>query len=189
MSLSDFQRQKVVSVFQRLYDSNKDGVIDQKDFSYAIEKISGLHHWGKNDEKHDKAKATLAQIWEGLKSVADKNEDGIVTQEEWINMWTATLTSVQAGKPFPDWQQLYMEFMFYANDTSGDGFIDREEYVTIQKLFGNKEDESHKAFDVLSEGKADGLLSKTDFENLWHEYFLSTDTKNKGNYLFGLPPQ
>lgn len=42
-----------------------------------------------------------------------------MTREEWANMWTDTLGKVENGEPFPDWQQQYIEFMFYANDTSG----------------------------------------------------------------------
>ena len=34
---------------------------------------------------------------------------------------------------------------------TGDGFIDRGEYVTIQTLFGNNEADSNKAFDKLTE--------------------------------------
>jgi len=188
MPLNDFQLKKVENVYVNLYDSNKDGIIDEKDFTDAIEKISTLHHWGKNDEQYGKAKATLNEIWVGLKGCADKNKDNIVQLQEWINMWNATIDSINAGGAFPDWQQKYMEFMFYANDTSGDGFIDRGEYVTIQTLFGNNEADSNKAFDKLTEG-TNGMISKEDFQKLWHEYFTSTDASQKGNFLFGLPPQ
>ena len=34
-------------------------------------------------------------------------------------MWGECIGDVAAGKGFPAWQQDYMEFMFYANDTSG----------------------------------------------------------------------
>ncbi|XP_076439191.1 calexcitin-2-like [Babylonia areolata] len=189
MSLTEFQKEKVINVFERLYDSNKDGVIDQKDFSDAIDKISKLHHWGKDDNEYKKAKDKLALIWDGLREGADKNKDGIVTKEEWVNMWAKTLDNIQAGQPFPKWQETYMEFMFYANDTSGDGFIDKGEYVAIQTIFGNKEDDSKKAFDVLVEGNEQNLISKTDFEQLWHQYFLSTNASDKGNYLFGTIPK
>lgn len=188
MPLSEFQLKKVVNVYQNLYDSNKDGVIDSKDFNDAIEKISTLHHWGKCDKKYGEAKAQLENIWKGLRKFADKNKDDIVTKDEWIAMWEQVLAKVSAGEPFPDWQQQYMEFMFYANDTSGDNFIDRDEYVTIQTLFGNNEADSNTAFDRLSEG-TDGMISKEDFTGLWREYFLSTDSSQRGNFLFGLPPQ
>ncbi|XP_025082044.1 calexcitin-2-like [Pomacea canaliculata] len=188
MPLTDFQLKKVNTVYQNLYDSNKDGVIDHKDFKDAVEKISKLHHWGKNTEQYDKAQSTLDSIWEGLRKYADKNKDNIVTREEWANMWTDTLGKVENGEPFPDWQQQYIEFMFYANDTSGDGFIDRSEFVTIQTLFGNNEEDSNKAFDKLSEG-TDGKISKPEFESLWKEFFVSNDANSRGNFLFGLPPQ
>ena len=42
-----------------------------------------------------------------------------MTKDEWVKMWTNTLATIQSGQPFPAWQQQYMEFMFYANDTSG----------------------------------------------------------------------
>jgi len=190
MGLTDFQKKKVISVYQNLYDSNKDGVIDAADFNDAIEKISKLHHWGTCDKKYADAKKTLDEIWEGLKAVADKNKDGIVVLDEWIKMWDATLESVVKGEAFPAWQQTYMEFMFYANDTSGDGFIDKGEYVTIQSLFGNSKEDSEKAFDRLSEGtNPAGMISKEDFQALWHQYFVSDNREERGNFLFGLPPQ
>lgn len=188
MPLTDFQLKKVVNVYQNLYDSNKDGVIDSKDFADAIEKISKLHHWGQCDKKYADAKAQLDAIWLGLRKYADKNKDDIVTKEEWIAMWEQVLAKVAVGESFPDWQQNYIEFMFYANDTSGDGFIDREEYVTIQTLFGNDEKASNEAFDKLSQG-TDGKISKEDFTTLWRDYFVSDDRSQRGNYLFGLPPQ
>ncbi|KAK7497858.1 hypothetical protein BaRGS_00010992, partial [Batillaria attramentaria] len=169
-------------------DSNKDGVIDSKDFVDAIEKISQLHHWGKCDKKYAEAKEQLDVIWDGLRIEADKNKDEIVTKDEWIDMWEKVLSKVEAGGSFPDWQEKYIEFMFYANDTSGDGLIDKDEYVDIQTKFENSKADSEKAFEKLAEG-TDGKITKEDFTNLWREYFLSNDRSQRGNYLFGLPPQ
>lgn len=39
-----------------------------------FQKISKLHHWGKNTEQYDKAQSTLDSIWEGLRKYADKNK-------------------------------------------------------------------------------------------------------------------
>lgn len=46
-------------------------------------------------------------------------QDGKVTQEEWVQMWSACVRDVSSGKGFPHWQKKYMEFMFRVNDTSG----------------------------------------------------------------------
>ncbi|KAL8617846.1 hypothetical protein ACOMHN_040194 [Nucella lapillus] len=188
MPLSEFQKKKLLHVYKNLYDSNHDSIIDEQDFKDAIEKISQLHHWGQNDKAYTEAKQTLKKIWEGLRDSADTNNDGKVTEGEWLTMWTKTLQAVESGQPFPDWQEKYTDFMFYANDTSGDGFIDVDEYIAIQRTFGNNEEESKTAFNKLVEGKTENKdkISKEDFTSLWKEYFLSNDNGKRGNYLFGV---
>lgn len=184
-ALTDFQRKKILNLFENLYDTNKDGVIEKCDFDNALEKISSLHHWKNNDAAFKEAQDTLNVIWEGLRLRADKNNDGKITKEEWTKMWEECIKGVVEGKQFPEWQQKYMEFMFYANDTSGDGYIDRDEYTAIYQLFGFSSDTVNQAFDKISEGVKDSKLSKEDFEGLWREYFISEDENAKGNFLFG----
>ncbi|KAH9509721.1 hypothetical protein Btru_044336 [Bulinus truncatus] len=184
-ALTEFQRKKILSLFENLYDLNKDGVIEKCDFDNAVEKISTLHHWKNNDEAFKQAQETVNSIWEGLRLRADKNKDGRITKEEWTKMWEECIKDVVEGKKFPEWQQKYMEFMFYANDTSGDGFIDRDEYTAIYRLFGFSNADVNLCFDKISQGIPDSKLSKDDFEALWREYFVAEDAEAKGNYLFG----
>nr|KAG5707295.1 hypothetical protein BaRGS_000069 [Batillaria attramentaria] len=134
-------------------DSNKDGVIDSKDFVDAIEKISQLHHWGKCDKKYAEAKEQLDVIWDGLRIEADKNKDAMVKIDEWIDMWEKVLAKVEAGGSFPVWQEKYIEFMFYANDTSGDGLIDKERVrPNPDKVWKTARLDSEKAFEKLARG-------------------------------------
>lgn len=184
-SLTKFQQKKITHLFERLYDTNKDGVIEKCDFDEALGKISTLHHWSKDDASFQKANETVDKIWAGLREKADKNKDGKITKEEWETMWGNCIKDVVDGKPFPAWQQDYMEFMFYANDTSGDGFIDRDEYTTIYSLFGFSKEDVNACFDKISQGCEGGLLSKEHFETLWREFFTTEDENAKGNYLFG----
>jgi len=185
MSLTEFQRKKVLNLFENLYDTNKDGVIERVDFDEALEKIVKLHHWSHNEKAFTDAQATLNRIWDGLRARADVNNDGKIQKDEWCKMWGECIGDVAAGKGFPAWQQDYMEFMFYANDTSGDGFIDQGEYTAVYNLFGFSNDDVKVCFAKISEGCANNMLSKADFEALWQEYFLSDDENAKGNFLFG----
>ncbi|ESO89769.1 hypothetical protein LOTGIDRAFT_204304 [Lottia gigantea] len=186
-SLTDFQKRKVMAVFTTLYDTNKDGVIEKCDFEEAAQKICSLHHWKQGGDRYKSAEKTLASIWDGLRKFADKDQDQKITKEEWLVMWEDCLKNISSGKGFPDWQKHYMEFMFLANDTSGDGFIDKEEYVTIYKVFGMPEENSSAAFDQLAKG-TEGKISWEEFESLWTEYFTSDNPSARGNFLFGQIP-
>ncbi|XP_046542826.1 calexcitin-2-like [Haliotis rubra] len=187
LELSDFQKRKIMSVFNTLYDTNKDGVIEKSDFEEAINKICHIHGWPKGGEKYQEAQQTLSLIWEGLKGIADENKDDMVTKDEWVQMWSSCVRDVSSGEGFPHWQKKYMDFMFRVNDTSGDNYIDKKEYTTIYTSFGIDKEECESAFDHLADG-TDGRISREDFENLWREYFVSDDISARGNYLFGRPP-
>lgn len=47
------------------------------------------------------------------------HQDEKVSKDEWVQMWSDCLQSVKHGKPFPEWQQRFMQFMFEVNDKSG----------------------------------------------------------------------
>lgn len=185
MSLSEFQKKKCINLFENLYDTNKDGVIEKVDFDDALDKVKTLHKWSSEDKQFLEAQALLNKIWEGLRSRADVNKDGKIQKDEWCKMWGECIGDVAAGKGFPAWQQDYMEFMFYANDTSGDGFIDEGEYTAVYQLLGFSNDDVKVCFDKISEGCKDRMISKSEFEGLWQEYFLADDENAKGNFLFG----
>uniref|UniRef100_A0A0B6ZDA5 EF-hand domain-containing protein n=1 Tax=Arion vulgaris TaxID=1028688 RepID=A0A0B6ZDA5_9EUPU len=186
-SLTEFQRRKIINLFENFYDTNKDGTIEKADFEETLKKIATLHHWSPSDDSFKREEDRIQKIWAGLQSRADK--DGKISKEEWALMWEECVKDIKLGKAFPEWQQEYMEFMFFANDTSDDGFIDRDEYSAIYKLFGFSVDEINFCFDKISEGLPDQKLSKADFENLWREYFTAEDENAKGNYLFGKQKQ
>jgi len=185
MSLTPFQQKKIMNLFENLYDTNKDGVIEKVDFDDALEKMAKVHNWQDKAEAYTKAQAQLNNIWDSLRKRADVNNDGRIQKEEWCKMWAECIQEVSAGKGFPDWQNEYMEFMFYANDTNEDGFIDEEEYKCVYNLFGFSNDDVKICFDRISEGCKDKMLSKDDFKALWQEYFVSEDENAKGNFLFG----
>jgi juvenile hormone diol kinase len=182
-SLTDFQKKKIINLFENLYDTNRDGTIEKEDFDQALKKIATLHKWSASDEAYKQEEGRINKIWASLKPRAD--QDGKISKEEWTQMWEECIKDIEQGKTFPPWQQEYMEFMFFANDTSDDGFIDREEYTAIYKVFGFSNDEIDFCFDKISEGLPDNKLSKEDFEHLWREYFTSQDHNAKGNFLFG----
>jgi len=184
MGLSEFQRKKAINLFQDIYDVNKDGVLEKADFDQALDKVVKVHNWGQDDSAFKDAQATLAKVWESLRKMADGDGNGTIDLDEWCAMWGSCIDDVTSGRGFPAWQRDYMDFMFYANDTSGDGFIDKDEYAQVFKQFGFSDCDVTACFAKISQGCADAKLSKEDFQRLSQEYFTAEDEGAQGNFLF-----
>lgn len=60
-------------------DVNQSGEIDKKDFELAIEKVCALRSWPAGHPKNVETYDTMIKIWEGLRSKADKDNDGQVS--------------------------------------------------------------------------------------------------------------
>lgn len=60
-------------------DVNQSGEIDKKDFELAIEKVCALRGWPAGHPKNVETYDTMIKIWEGLRSKADKDNDGQVS--------------------------------------------------------------------------------------------------------------
>ncbi|KAL7024359.1 hypothetical protein ACKWTF_013007 [Chironomus riparius] len=79
MSISAFRKKKLLYVFNVFFDINNSGEIDKKDFEIAIQKICDLRGWPAGSPKNTETHEVMFKIWEGLRSKADKDNDGQVS--------------------------------------------------------------------------------------------------------------
>ncbi|XP_013401624.1 calexcitin-1 [Lingula anatina] len=183
MALSPCQRSKLESMFTTFYDINRDGKIEWADFTEFIEKISAVNGWGETHEKRTSGLSTLKTIWEGLIKYADENFDNEVSHDEWFKMWDDVMKEATSKDKFPQWLNDYMNFMFDVTDTSGDGIVDEGEYVKAFQQYGVSDAKCKEAFQKFTNNGA-LKLDKKAFENLWHQYFTSSDENCLANHLF-----
>uniref|UniRef100_A0A1B0CW79 EF-hand domain-containing protein n=1 Tax=Lutzomyia longipalpis TaxID=7200 RepID=A0A1B0CW79_LUTLO len=134
------------------YDVNQSGEIDIKDFEQAIEKICTLRGWPAGSAKNQETYEEMLKIWEGLRSKADKDNDGQVSVDEWCIMWDAY---AKDPSTVMDWQQRYMNFMFDLEDASNDGTIDAREFATVCSCYGTDRKECEEAFAKMSKVSVD----------------------------------
>ena len=127
-------------------DSNKNGIIDKKDFDMALEKTASNRKLTVGDVKHKEVQESLAYVWEHLKKVADRDNDGTVSTEEWLKMWDEAISEQQN----PPWVSRYQSFLFEAEDVTGDGKVDLGEYTTAYTSYGVSEEECKNAFKKLT---------------------------------------
>jgi Ca2+-binding EF-hand superfamily protein len=180
MPISDFRKKKLLYVFNVFFDVNQSGEIDIKDFEQAIEKICSLRGWPSGHAKNKETHEAMLNIWEGLRSKADKDNDGQVSVEEWYNMWDAY---AKDASTVLDWQLRYMNFMFDLEDASNDGTIDAQEFALVCSSYGLDTKECEQAFAKMSKGAVE--VNRDEFAVLWREYFSTDDVTAPGNFIFG----
>jgi len=178
MSVSEFRKKKLMHVFNVIFDFNRSGTIEEKDFEIAIEKICRSRGWSGSEAVAVETREKLFLLWESLKRMADRDKDESVSAEEWCHMWADGSSSSS------DWQAKYMDFMFNLEDTSGDGEIDEEEFVKVYKNFNMDENELREAYRKFSKNSS-VKVTREEFARLWNQYFSSEDPNELGNFLFG----
>lgn len=180
MSISDFRKKKLLFLFNVFFDVNQSGEIDLKDFELAIEKVCQLRGWSAGSAKNTETHDVMIKIWEGLRSKADKDNDGQVSVEEWCNMWDAYAKDPSTAM---EWQNRYMNFMFDLEDASNDGGIDAAEFSLVCSSYGLDKKECEEAFKKMSQGREE--VTREQFAQLWQEYFSAEDPNAPGNFIFG----
>ncbi|XP_014204819.1 calexcitin-2 [Copidosoma floridanum] len=179
MPLSDFQKKKLLFVFNTFFDFNQSGSIDIKDFDLAVQKICEERGWSDGNPRYTHVKETMNKVWNGLQQGADADNDGQITREEWYSMWEEYVKSPDNAV---EWQQTYMNLVFDIEDVSGDGSIDEAEFSQVCKTYGVEETESKDAFKKLQVGDE---ITRPKFEKLWQQFFSSDDPSTPGNFVFG----
>jgi Ca2+-binding EF-hand superfamily protein len=86
-SLSPFQVAKLQHEFSTFYDMNGDGKLQWKDFEMARDYICEKSGWKPKSAKWNACRQLFADLWRNLLDTADKNIDGEVTAEEWLQLW------------------------------------------------------------------------------------------------------
>ena len=89
-------------------DTNKNGTIDKKDFDMALEQVGKVRKLQAGSGKMSELKQHLDHVWETLKKQADRDNDGNVSEQEWLKMWEEAINEKQD----PAWVKRYQQFLF-----------------------------------------------------------------------------
>ncbi|KAG6454346.1 calexcitin-2-like [Manduca sexta] len=178
--VSDFRKTKLLHIFNAFFDVDRNGYVDKNDFQVAAGTIATLRGWKQGDTTYNLLEENLLAIWTGLQGHADKDNDGKVSQDEWIQLWDDFAKNPESSK---EWQDLLCRCIFQIEDSSNDGSIDCEEFSSVHASFGLDKQESIDAFKKMAAGKES--ITWPEFQELWKEYFITEDKDAPGNFIFG----
>jgi len=182
--MGDFLRQKFEFLFKFRYDVNGDGVVNFEDYEAVVEKLAKAAGVGPGDHFYDETVLYQKEVFQFLMDHADVDHDGKIDCGEFSNWATGVAAEIAASGTIPQNLQGFFKASFSNSDQNGDGEVDRDEFIALQKLWDVPEDKAGSGFDKLTNNGA----TKID-EHSWMQYatkfFTSNDPNDPSRYYFG----
>lgn len=167
--------QRKTAVLFRMFDSNGDGFWDESDFEQWFERVARSRGKELDSPEMQELSQVYMQIWEGLKG-ADTDGDGRVSLEEALEYQERYIT--------PEAVAGFAQVVFPVLDADGDGEIGPDEYRAYLESGFHEPPPADDLFPLLDRN-GDGRISRSEFEQLYQEFFLSTDPEAPGSSLWG----
>ncbi|MFF0559630.1 EF-hand domain-containing protein [Streptomyces sp. NPDC004266] len=178
---SEFQRDKLVTMF-RAFDADDNGYLDRRDFQALAERWKDLPRVRPGSELAARVDTVMLGWWDLLAAHVDADGDGRVDLDEILAMVDRlpTMREVVAETA---------ETVFDAVDENGDGRISPVEHRRLVDTWHGESVDLGDVFDRLDRD-GDGHLSRTEFTELWIQFWTSDDPAEPGNQLCGpVPPR
>ena len=184
--LGDLQRRKAAHYFS-LIDEDENGLIEPADFQRRADRLSESLHVT-SEEEREELRRRVMQWWEHLSSLADENDDGQITREEWRMYWERFKIAVSLGNSRRSIENLERAARetFRAIDRNGDGKITEAEFSNWLAAWDVEQPES--SFRTLDRDDT-GYLTEDDLAEATKEFYLSNDPAAPGNVLYGEIPE
>lgn len=178
--LGALQKKKLTRYF-RVYDIDNDGRVGPRDFERVVENLRTLHGLDVDSPGHLELKEGFMRSWDDLRWWADRDGDGGVDVDEWLDYWEELLSREQR---YEDEVAGLLSRVFSLFDRDGDGRLGIEEFQAFYGVYGLDPSLARSIFAELDVNH-DGAISREELEQLGHEFYKGNDPEAPGNRLFG----
>jgi juvenile hormone diol kinase len=179
--LTDFQKKKLGRLFAVL-DSDHNGQLERSDYMTVVSNVARVHGWKPGSKDYSAVETLYLTIWGNLKALADVNNDGQVSLDEFLEFHTQMLSSPEM------YEQITVgtvDLLFEAFDRNRDGHLSRDDFRDFFDAYGIRDqaavDEAFQKLDVSGNGR----ISKQEALERVKEFYFSNDDAAAGNWLFG----
>ena len=179
MALTELQKRKLTRFFT-VYDQNRDGVIERSDYILLANNVSKAKGFALDSPLSARLRECMLRVWSNLENIADKNEDGEVTLDEFL----AYRDQLQQNElKFNDLVSAGLT-LFDVMDDDHDGRINLREFKLFYSFFQLDESLAAEVFAHLDVEKT-GYLTREQLRTYSREFNLGEDPEAIGNKLFG----
>ncbi len=177
--LTELQTRKWTRLFD-VYDTDASGIVERRDFEMIFQSLAQIRNLEENSPEYNQLHTKFIEDWEHLRKDADKNNDGKVQLEEWLEHGDRRIND-------PSMYQTNLDLanqVFDLFDLDGNGVITVKEYKTVLSSWRVPEEVAEETFPKL-DFNGDSLISKDEFVELLRQFHTSDDPEAPGNLFFG----
>ena len=174
---SEFWHIKMKTYF-RCLDLDGDGTVNENDFVELGNRF--IESSGFSDGDARVLREDLSAFWENNWKQADANEDGQVTEEEFIGAMTIAVNDPSRRDGITD--PLYI--LFKAIDADNEGDISLLEFETFYQCLGINTEFIEEIFAGI-DTDGDEIISKQEFISSGREFFLGEDESHPSQFFWG----
>jgi len=178
---------KKITHYFNMYDYNGNGVIEASDLLIPAERLTKIRGWGPNSGKTAVYIAGIKQMTIQLIRIADENNDGVISLEEYIKYWVGMAAAFHAGN-----EQVVTMLQAIALDTgnmldgNNDGKVTWEEYDQFMRSFRDDMYFDTKAAFAILDLDSNGVISiPEEIIQISQDFLVSDDPTAPGNWIFG----
>lgn len=180
--LGDLRRRKLGKLFD-IIDTDKDGAIGVSDYEALGQRLAEHAGTHMNETQIAEMRETFKMIWNEFQSGADKNGNGKVDKDEFIN--SLLIPQVTEPAKIVRYIGLTCNLLFGLADADRNGRISKQEHMNLgTKVLRLSEAEAQTSFSKLDFWKKD-YLTIDAYIVAYTEFITSPLSISAGNYLFG----
>lgn len=175
--LTDVQRKKLTHLFN-VMDGDGNGRVEWADYQRIANNIASARGWKPGSAEHEAVIGKYRQGWEMAEPFA--GEKGLAL-EKWLEYSDHIMSTPGAYDALvrPSAQIIFDTF-----DRDGDEKVSLAEWREFFKAYSIDPDEAEDCFEKY-DVNGDGYVSRSELVDLVAQFYMSSDPKAPGNWLFG----
>jgi len=182
--MGDFLRKKLEFLFRYRYDVNSDGMINFEDYESVVKKLTSAAAVQPGDKFYDDTDARQQETFAILMESADKDGDGSISMDEFIE-WGMNIAKRMEGEKLPNDLMKFFKLNWRNTDQNDDGMVDRDEYVAVHKLWDVPAKLSGPAYDSLT-NNGEKPLDFNHYLEISKRFFSTYDVKDNSRFFWGV---
>lgn len=180
--LGDLRVRKLGKLFD-VIDRNGTGSVGADDYEALGQRLADTAGSHSNAPNADEVRETFKQIWDEFQKPADKDGDGRVSKQEFIDSMSLPITKDPAR--LTQFINLTCNLLFGLADADRDGQISKDEHIRFgQEVFGVSKSDAETSFATLAPS-GQNSLDLPAYVVAYTEFLTSPSPTAAGNSLFG----